>query len=254
MQDSTNVSEKSFEQSIFLMVPKPSPYYFLRFGGYGDGSYLIPDDIQDIDACFSPGVSDFKHFEDDLSQCGIKSYLCDFSTDVEKLKTPLINGMQFFEKKWLDIWGKEDSISLDEWVNKYSPDPSKDLILQMDIEGAEYRNLYATSKSTLNRFRIISLELHWIGDLKNDVSVILQKLDETHTCIHAHPNNCCGDFIENATGLNVPNIIELTYLRKDRFIGNPDHFHKPKLPHPLDVNVTPNPPLLLNDKWNLLNV
>jgi len=243
--------EKSFEQAILLMIPKPSPYPLLRFGGCGDGSYLIPDDIIGIDACFSPGVGNFKYFEDDLLfQYGIKSYLCDFSTNAKNLTTPLIDEMQFFEKKWLDVWGKENTISLEEWVNKYSPDNNKDLILQMDIEGDEYRNLYATNRYILNRFRIISLELHWLGELKDTVSIILQKLDETHTCIHAHPNNCCGDFIENTTGMNIPNIIELTYLRKDRFIGNPDNFYKPKLPHPLDViNVPSNPPLLLNNKW-----
>lgn len=245
------MTDKTFEESILLMIPKPSPYPLIRFGGYGDGAYLIPDDIKGIDACFSPGVSDFKYFEDDLAKCGIKSYMCDFSTDVENMKTPLVEGMQFFEKKWLDIWEHDDNISLCDWVNKYCPEQNKDLILQIDIEGAEYRNICNTNKEILNRFRIISIEIHFIDELKYDANLILQKLDETHICVHAHPNSCCGDFIEEKTGMNIPRVIELTYLRKDRFVGNPDNFYSPQLPHPLDVNCTNNPPLFLNDKWKL---
>ena len=73
--------------------------------------------------------------------------------------------MQFFEKKWLDINEREDSISLENWVNKYISDSSLDLILQMDIEGAEYRNLLSTSKSLLNRFRILVIEFHDFSEL-----------------------------------------------------------------------------------------
>jgi hypothetical protein len=245
--------ERTFEEAVLLMIPKPCPYKFIRFGGDGDGAYLIPDDLVGIDACFSPGVSNYKFFEDDLSKVGIKSYMCDFSIEVEDLTTPLVENMQFFEKKWLDVWGTIDSISLDDWVRKYSPDERKDLILQMDIEGAEYRNLYYTNKSTLNRFRIISIEFHHTNyPYGNEFKTILQKLDETHYCVYVHPNNCCGCFIEEKTGLNIPHVVELTYLRKDRFIGNPNNFYKAKLPHPLDIINAPNIfPLFLNEKWNL---
>ena len=78
--------------------------------------------------------------------------MCDFSSDQDKLRTPLVEGMQTFKKKWLDIDGGKDSISLKEWVEELSPDTSKDLILQIDIEGAEYRN------STCNRFNHLLID------------------------------------------------------------------------------------------------
>ena len=40
-------------------------------------------------------------------------------------------------------------------------------ILQIDIEGAEYRNLLITDSITLNRFRIIVIELHGLRKFKN---------------------------------------------------------------------------------------
>ena len=251
-----------------LMIPKPNPYPLVRLGGDSDGSYLLPMDLQDIDACISPGVNSYKYFEDDLAKFGIKSYMCDYSVDVEDLSTPLIEGMQVFEKKWLDIFGNQNDISLQELITKYIPDESKDLILQMDIEGAEYRNILHTIQSTMNRFRIIIVEVHYIrdGDLWTTPLMILPekvsdlfksfllKMDETHICVHAHPNNAGGEFLDKETGLNVPNIIELTYLRRDRFTGDPTSYYKPQLPHPLDVdNCKEYSPLIFNYKWRELS-
>ena len=78
------------------------PYKLIRLGGRGDGAYLIPDDLENIQACFSPGVCNSKFFEDDLTNFfNIKCHLCDFSTDLNKLSTPIIKEKQTFEKKWL---------------------------------------------------------------------------------------------------------------------------------------------------------
>lgn len=123
---------------VDLLVPRPCPYELIRIGGLGDGAYLIPDDLEGIDSCFSPGVSNYKDFEDALvEQYEIKCHMCDYSSDPSRLRTPLIEGMQTFKRKWLDINRSSDSISLQNWIDEYSPDSSRDLILQMDIEGAE---------------------------------------------------------------------------------------------------------------------
>lgn len=250
------------EDTIQLLVPNPSPFELIRIGGSKDGAYLIPDDLDGVEACFSPGVCNFKNFEDQLTnQYGIKCHMCDFSSDLEKLRTPLIEGMQTFKKKWLDIDGSNDSITLKEWVKELSPDASKDLILQIDIEGAEYRNLLAADVNTLNRFRIIVIELHGLSRFKNpelfskEIGPLLAKLNETHVSIHAHPNNCRGDSIDPKTGLNIPNVIEVTYLRRDRFTGDESRYIPPKLPHPLDIswNVRKFPPIHLNENWLISN-
>ena len=97
--------------SLKLLIPNPSPFKLIRIGGNGDGAYLLPDDLDGIDACFSPGVNNFKNFEDTLTkEYGIKSHMCDFSSEPSQFRTPLINGMQTFKKKWLDVDGGRDSI------------------------------------------------------------------------------------------------------------------------------------------------
>ena len=50
---------------------------------------------------------------------------------------------QYFRKQWLDVNAADNSISLEEWIASDVGEEG-DLLLQMDIEGAEYRNLLAT--------------------------------------------------------------------------------------------------------------
>ncbi|MGA0840372.1 MAG: FkbM family methyltransferase [Pseudomonadales bacterium] len=215
-------------------------------------------------------------------------------------KTPIIEGMQTFKKLWLDISG-EQSITLADWIAEQEPERTGDFILQMDIEGAEYRNLIDAPAEVLDRFRIIVIEMHKLavfdvhsrataaGKLKLAIRKVLckvwlplrrlaerlpegvfshklkrvlasnepylaaavaEKLSKTHVCVHAHANNWAGDYLDPVTGMNVPGILELTFLRKDRFVGEATQFHAPQIPHPLDiVNVPEKPPLILNRQW-----
>lgn len=236
-----------------LLKPKPSSRPLMRIGDNCDGSYLVPDDLAGITACFSPGVNNFKHFEDTLVDVyGIDCHMCDYSSDVASFRTPLKEGRQTFQKKWLDVTTGGDNISLDNWVAEYAP--SGDLLLQIDIEGAEYRNLLAVSDDVLARFRIIVLEVHGLDYMQNALVLgqmlapFFKRMARFFTVAHAHPNNCCGEFTIPGTAIRIPSVLELTYVRKDR-IDAPAY--APMLPHPLDVsrNVTANPPLFLGEAW-----
>lgn len=225
-----------------------------------DGAYLVPNDLEGIKACFSPGVNNRKTFEDELTtQHGMHCYMCDVTSDVDQLSTPLISGSQTFDKKWLDIDGSPDSVSLQQWIDLYVPDPAQDLLLQIDIEGAEYRNLNAASEATMQRFRIIIIELHGLPALLDpsqaeiELAPLLRKLDKTHVCVHAHPNNCCGEVVDPESGRNIPVVIEMTLLRRDRLeLGQESSVAIPPcMPHPLDIsrNVPDKAPLHMNPNW-----
>ena len=122
--------------------------------------------------------------------------------------------MQTFLKKWLDVSPGEDNISLEDWIRDH--DAEGDLLLQMDIEGAEFRNILATSEETLARFRVIVLEVHGLGKmldgpiLRGAIAPFFQKLARDFTAVHAHPNNCCGEFSVPDTDIRIPNVLELT--------------------------------------------
>jgi len=240
-----------------IIMPKQSPYPLIRVGGSQDGSYLIPNDLSGIGYCLSPGVNNFKHFEDELSSnFGITCDMYDASSDADKLSTPLIVGKQTFEKKWLDIEGKPDSISIKQWLREKRSQDSRDCLLQMDIEGAEYRNLLHTTDDDLSRFRIIVIELHKLAVgftrprvFNRVIKPFLQKLDRQFICVHAHPNNVLGAYTPPTLNIAMPRILELTFLRKDRF-NDVNTSQIVSLPHPLDItNVPGKSPLHLSSAW-----
>ena len=54
----------------------------IRIGSENDGGYLIPDDLYDIGACYSPGVDVNVSFEKELLiSKNINSHLADFSVN-----------------------------------------------------------------------------------------------------------------------------------------------------------------------------
>lgn len=82
---------------IKLLKPSKTNYQLIRVGGNGDGGYLIPDDLEGIESCFSPGVSEIANFELELAEIGIACYLADYSVDGPPVKHELFD----FEKKFL---------------------------------------------------------------------------------------------------------------------------------------------------------
>jgi hypothetical protein len=194
--------------------PMDVGYSLIRIGGYNDGGYLVPDDFIGIDGCFSPGVADKADFENELTMRGLKCFMADFSVKEPPLKNQLFD----FEPRYLGSFTDSIYITLSDWVNWKSPN-SKDLILQMDIEGAEYSVLAETDYSVLEKFRIIVIEFHNFNGLINSknfelINVVFQKLLKKFVVVHVHPNNFSDttrykEFI-------VPSAVEYTLIRKDR--------------------------------------
>jgi len=233
--------------------PQPCPSLMIRIGDGRDGTYLLPDDLDGIAACFSPGVNNLKTFEDMLvDRHGIACHMVDFSCDIETFRTPLREGRQTFLKKWLDVTQRDNAVTLDDWVDGL--EPQGDLLLQMDIEGAEYRNLLAVSDRTLQRFRIIVLELHGLGGIRDGailrtaIGPMLDRLAAHFVAVHVHPNNGEGAYRIPGTDIDMPHVLEVTFLRRDRLRGP---LIPPALPHPLDIGrcVGRMPPLILGEAW-----
>jgi hypothetical protein len=83
---------------LVSLYPVKTNFELVRIGGNNDGGYLIPNDLEGITACFSPGVDVTASFEKDLLERGIKSHLADASVDGPP------NGLEVasFTKKYLD--------------------------------------------------------------------------------------------------------------------------------------------------------
>jgi hypothetical protein len=179
-------------------------------------------------------VAEVASFELDLAELGINSYLADYSVDGPPIENPMFD----FEKKFIGVEADELMfIRLDEWVSNKRPN-NGDLILQMDIEGAEWPILADVSQETLAKFRIIVLELHNLDQMLTSVSGnrlvegVFRKLRIGFTPVHLHPNNCCPS--TRYQGLEIPPVLEVTLLRNDRLDASVEQLRL-KIPHPLDA-------------------
>lgn len=237
---------------IEKLFPVKTGIDLVRVGGANDGGYLLPNDFQGIDTCFSPGVDVNSSFETELlTKYQIESHLADYSVEGPP------NGFtpKSFTKKFIGAMNDDTYTTLDTWVRKQEEfDSEHDFILQMDIEGGEYESIISTPIETIKRFRIIALELHQIESWGHPlffkfVETFFSKLLQHFYVVHNHPNNCCG--LVNLGGVIAPRVFELTLLRKDR--ATPDGFVM-DFPHPLDAgNETYRPDLILPQNWHSQN-
>jgi hypothetical protein len=234
---------------VQALRPVKTKYPLIRVGGKNDGGYLVPDDLSGVTTCFSPGVDVTASFERDLLSRGIWSHLADGSVD----GVPDDLSVLSFKKKFLGVVNDGEYMTLEYWVKAKESViwPAGDLILQMDIEGAEYQTIIATPIDILRRFRIIVLEVHDVQAWFNNpiawetMQDFFCKLLADFHVVHLHPNNNCP-FID-ADGFLMPTVFEMTLLRKDRAI--PEGFCD-TFPHPLDQpNVLDKPDRPLPEGW-----
>ena len=222
------------------MKPVETDLPLIRIGGDGDGGYLVPDDLDGIQACFSPGVDLVADFEREMIARGIPTFQIDASVE----RSPLEHPMNRFERKFLGIDTRGQFISLDDWVAECAPGDG-DLLMQIDIEGAEWPALAAASRATLERFRIIVIEMHHLDYLSDRVGAstiapVIDRLADIFHFVHLHANNVVMSPLR-AGALQVPGLIEATLLRKDRTAARGA---VRSLPHPLDrPNVAGRPDL-----------
>jgi hypothetical protein len=237
---------EAVEKLLRSLRPRVSQTPLVRFGPRADGGYLIPDDVAGVVACFSPGVSDVSGFELDCAQRGMDVFMADKS-----VARPAAEHDRFhFVPKFIGATSNDDYVTLDDWVSESMGSRDGDLILQIDIEGAEYESLLAAPDALMRRFRLVVGEFHQLDQLWNApffmlVSRVFEKLLQTHVPVHAHPNNWEGHI--DKWGLQIPRVLEMTFVRSDRPVSGE---YVKDFPHVLDVENNPDAaPIPLPASW-----
>ncbi len=234
----TSLTDKAQVQLLLQkLFPMTQDKEMIRLGPKGDGGYLVPDDLVGIEACFSPGVCFVSGFEKDCADLGMKVFMADKSVE----KPAELHELFHFTQKYVGVTTSDNFMTVDDWVSASLPSSQSDLILQIDIEGYEYETFLAMSDSLMSRYRIIVAEFHDLDQLWNRsffqlASRAFEKILQTHTCVHIHPNNCRKPL--SKSGLSISPVAEFTFLRNDR-ICNPSYAKV--FPHPLDSDNSDNP-------------
>ena len=224
-----SVKKKKLIKLLNKLKPHDLGYDLIRIGSENDGGYLVPNILNEIKVCFSPGTGNNTQFEKDLINRNIKTFLADGTINEKDIQLDNFH----FTKKNLASYDSEKTITLENWVNDNAKD-STNLLLQMDIESSEYEVVHATSEECLKKFKIIVIEFHYIEKINNhyfyeNFNNTINKLLLNFEISHIHANNCQGTYSIN--GIILPTAIEVTFLRKDlcRYKKNINFF-----PHKLD--------------------
>lgn len=212
------------------------------------GGYIMLDDFKDKNIFYSFGIAaDVSWDSYPAEVLDKKVYMYDHT--IEAL--PYQNKNFIWKKQGIcgeNEMGKNEKLkALSEILRENGHDSENDMILKMDVEGAEWDVFSTFDADELKRFDQIALELHWFWDLNNKDRILksLENLNRHHQIIHVHGNSF--GIAVPMEGYNMPDIIEATWVRKEgREFCTSNHF----FPTSLDARNDVNYPEIIMGYWN----
>jgi hypothetical protein len=219
---SRTIDQRSLRELIGRLHAVPAGRPMVRLGSAGDGGYLVPDDLDGLECCFSPGVGANSSFETDLAERGVRVLLADKSVSGPASPHPKFSFLPYFVSSYSDP--AQGLIGMEEWSRRENVDGGTgDLILQMDIEGYEYEVIHSLGETLLKRFRIIVAEFHNLHQLLNcnhfgSMQRAFAKLLRQHAVVQVRQNLAAGTV--RYGDLEVPRLMEFTFYRRDRIEQN----------------------------------
>jgi len=176
-----------------------------------DGGYVIADLSGGYDCYVSAGVGREESFTKEfLARYPLldefNSYALDGSIDEYPIE--YTNNVSFIKKNISGV-NNGSSSNLASLTERYD-----DIFLKIDVEGGEYPWIQSLTHGQLSKFKQIVMECHGVhndswGCSYETKKECFEKLAETHYLVHAHGNNA-----RSAT-MYIPNLLEVTYIRKD---------------------------------------
>ena len=241
------INKEKVYKIISLLKPYDVGIPLVRIGSENDGGYLVPDILNEIKFCFSPGVGKSSSFEKHLEKFGISSFLADKSVDGPANQLNKFD----FEKKNINSFDDKDKININTWIeSKVDGNQISNSILQIDTDGYEYEIFLSLKESILSEIKIIVVEFHGLelsaNEYFNNVLIsTLEKINLYHTPVHIHPNNCCG--LNKIDNINIPSVMEVTFLNNS-LVNKKSKINY--LPNVLDKkNVNKKKNIILDDYW-----
>ena len=244
-----NVSKEYYKRlKQVLKIKKAKDMSLVRVGlQERDGGYLMLNSVASCgNVAYSFGICNDVSWDSTMAGLGYDVYMYDHT--IEKLPYELPK-FHFYKE---GISGKDEQDSplktLDYYIKKNGHSENNNMILKMDVEGAEWDFLETVNSNTLQKFDQIVFELHNIvqagwGDRILD---LLTKLNKTHQLVHLHGNN--SGYLITIDNQIFPNVLEATYVLKDKYQFVEDA--EISLPLPADAPNDIGRPDVVLGKWN----
>lgn len=230
--------QQQIRNTLCLLRPmKAKGHAKARFGSANDGGYIHLDDFEGLDTAISLGIDHNITWDVDVAARGLTIHQFDHTVDAPAPDNPNM----IFHKTMIapeNGPGRESLESIVKRLDKKQDRPN--MILKMDIEGAEWPVLEATSLDAICRFSQIVFELHCfegIGDLawRQQFFRGLRKLSKFYAPIHVHANNYAG--LSIVANVALPNVIEVTFANRAIYeFEKTDELFPGSLDAPCDTN------------------
>ena len=202
--------------ALRLLTPYDVPLTKKRIGRSGDGGYVLIDDFDRVGAVYSIGLGNDVSFDEELAKMGKEIFMFDHTVD----SPPASHANFHFFRQGA---GKENDdtaglYTIEHQIRALGHHERSDLILKIDVEGAELEIFPTISRETLLHFRQMVMEIHgllYLGDAAFRAKFVatLSRINSVFTLVHVHANNWGS--IGFVDGFAVADTLELSYVRSD---------------------------------------
>lgn len=243
------VSSPEYYNSVWklLHISKAEGYELIRLGRDYDGGYIMLDDFDSEEKiAYSFGISRDVSWDKDMASRGYNVFMYDHTID----SLPEENERFHWFKLGISDGSTNDSRlkTLEELIAQNHHEDKRDMILKMDVEGAEWGFIENVKPETLNQFSQILFEFHGMNkpNLSARIPNVLRKLNQTHKLIHLHGQN--HGYYVSIGGKIFCNQIEVSYVRKDKYTFTEDY--SVNLPIGIDMPADDYIPEIELGLWN----
>jgi len=179
----------------------------------GDGGYVLSQEcVEEANVVYSLGVEDNTKIDRELADMGKSIYMYDINTPD---KSVISHKNFYFKEMEVDAQKLTDEIQMCGHTN------DNNMLLNIDIETEEYLLFEKISEDVLLKFSQICVELHEVVSAGRTQQVLnfLKKMAENYYLVHIHANNVIyhrPEILHRRLVDGMPDILELTYVRKDK--------------------------------------
>jgi hypothetical protein len=215
-RDPKSDADRRCRRVAAVIRPNETSQSLVRVGGDADGAYVMVDDFN-VAVAISLGVGHDVSWDEDVAARGVAVHM--FDPTVTGPPSPVPGGQFHAVGIGTETQAASSGLKLkllDEICAMTGAEAGTDLILKIDVEGAEWESLDAATG--FSRYRQIVLELHDLDLLADPhrggrIVRVLERLNETHASVHVHANNDAP--LAHFDAYWFPTVLEVSFVRRD---------------------------------------
>lgn len=189
----------------------------VRTGGPHDGGYVMANDFRGNRIGYSIGVGPQVDWDVEMAGRGMHIYQYDHTVESVPAEHP---NFHYFKLGIGPDLSDPELVTLERMLENNDHLSEENMLLKVDVEGAEWDVFDSMSSNLLQKFDQIVVEYHGLEFLDREsfrsrANRVFKTINHTHRVIHIHGNNYASfSMIHN---IPVPEVLEISYARKGRF-------------------------------------